>query len=231
MAGSHLGKKAKLRLLDFVVRAAQRPNRIDPAAEISERAYVKGSNIRGSVKVGDYARLYRVTLFGNVTIGPSSSLWGPNVYVEARVNPIEIGSFCSIARDVSLHGFGHDPSRITTHYIGRNVLGLPISEEIVSTGPIRIGHDVWIGSGVHVLPGVTVGTGAVIGAGSVVSRDVPPYAIAVGTPAAPVRCRFDDEIIARLLASEWWAWSREEIRAREELFTQPLTSKLVDKYL
>jgi acetyltransferase-like isoleucine patch superfamily enzyme len=144
---------------------------------------------------------------------------------------VEIGNFCSIARNVSIHGYGHDSRRISTHYIGRNVLGLPIGDEIVSNGPTRIGHDVWIGAGVHILSGVTVGTGAVIGAGSVVSRDVPPYAIAAGAPATPLRYRFDEEIVERLLASGWWMWSQDEIRAKKELFIQPLTPKLLDEYL
>jgi virginiamycin A acetyltransferase len=170
-------------------------------------------------------------LSGPVTVGPSSSLWGPDIYATARVNPVTIGNFCSIARAVSMHGFGHDPTRISTHYIGRNVLGRPIEGEIVSEGPIHIGHDVWIGAGVHVLSGVTIGTGAIIGAGSVVSRDVLPYAIAVGTPATPVRYRFNEETIARLLASEWWEWTRDEIREKEELFTHSLTPALIDKYL
>jgi acetyltransferase-like isoleucine patch superfamily enzyme len=231
MPSSLLVKKAKLRVLDFALKSARRPNRIDAAAKISRLANIRGSIIRGPVCVGDYARLYRVTLAGPVTIGRGSSLWGPDIYVEARVNPIEIGNYCSIARDVSLHGFGHDPSRISTHYIGRNVLELPIEEEIVSAGPICIGHDVWIGAGVHVLSGVSIGTGAIIGTGSVVSRDVPPYAIAVGAPAAPIRYRFDEETVGRLLASAWWTWSRDEIREKEELFTQSLTPALIDKYL
>ena len=43
--------------------------------------------------------------------------------------------------------------------------------------------DVWIGAGARVMQGVTVGKGAIIGANSLVTRDVPPYAIAVGSPA------------------------------------------------
>ncbi|HEY8082584.1 MAG TPA: CatB-related O-acetyltransferase [Solirubrobacterales bacterium] len=231
MTSSSLMKKAKLRVLDFARRSAQGPNRVDVAAKVSRLAHVRGSTIHGPVCVDDYARLHRVTITGPVTIGKGSSLWGPGIYVEARLNPIEIGSYCSIARDVSLHGFGHDPTRISTHYIGRNVLGRPVEEEIISAGPIHIGHDVWIGAGSHILSGVSVGTGAVIGAGSVVSRDVPPYAIAVGTPATPVRYRFDEETIERLLASEWWTWSRDEIRTKEALFTQSLTPALIDEYL
>lgn len=50
--------------------------------------------------------------------------------------------------------------------------------------PTLIEPEVWLGAGVCVLAGVTIGKGAVIGAGSVVTRDIPPFAIAVGTPAA-----------------------------------------------
>jgi virginiamycin A acetyltransferase len=221
--------KLRLKLLDIVAERG-RPNRIDTAAQVPRSAHVTASELHGPVRVGEHARLHAVQLSGPITIGPGSSLWGPRVYVQARQHPVEIGNFCSIARDVSIHGYGHDHSRISTHYIGRNVLGLPIEDEIVSSGPTRIGHDVWIGAGVHVLAGVTIGTGAVVGSGSVVTRDIPPYAIAVGAPAAPVGYRFDEPLIERLLASEWWTWSREEIRSKAELFTRPLTPELLDKY-
>jgi acetyltransferase-like isoleucine patch superfamily enzyme len=228
---SSLFGKIKLRLLDHALELGRRPNRIDTAATVSPLADVTASSLRGPVRVEDHARLHAVDISGPVTIGRSSSLWGPRVYVWAGPEPIEIGNFCSIGRDVSVHGFGHDPRRISTHYIGRNVLGLPIEDEITSRGPTSIGHDVWIGAGVHILSGVTIGTGAIIGAGSVVSRDVPPYAVAVGQPAAAVRYRFDESVIERLMGSEWWTWSREEIKARSGLFVEPLTDELLDRYL
>jgi virginiamycin A acetyltransferase len=228
---SSLLPRLRLRLLDRVAELAEVPNRIDPQASVSRLAWIKGSNLRGPVSVGDHARVYRAELSGAIRIGASSSLWGPEIYVYARVDPVEIGNFCSIARDVSIHGFGHDASRISTHYIGRNVLGLAIDDEVATSGPTVVGHDVWVGAGVHVVGGVTIGTGAVIGAGSVVSRDVPPYAITVGAPAVPVRYRFDERTIERLLASQWWTWPHEEIRAKAELFTAPLSEHLMDKYL
>lgn len=223
--------KIKLRLLDRALELGRRPNRIDRAAVVSPSARATASNIYGPVRVDDYARLHRVELSGPITIGRHSSLWGPEIYVLTRDAPVEIGNFCSIARHVSVHGYGHDPGRISTHFVGRNILGRPIEDEIVTAGPTRIGHDVWIGAGGHVLPGVSIGTGAIIGAGSVVARDVPPYAIAVGTPAKPTRFRFDDESIKRLLASEWWSWSDDKIRSKAALFTHPLTPQLLDEYL
>ena len=45
----------------------------------------------------------------------------------------------------------------------------------------------WLGAGVIVCPGVTIDEGAVIGAGSVVTRDIPPYSVAVGNPCRVIR--------------------------------------------
>ena len=57
--------------------------------------------------------------------------------------------------------------------------------------PVVIGNDVWIGAGCKILGGVTIGNGSVIGAGSVVTKDLPPYAIAVGVPAKIIKYRND----------------------------------------
>ena len=74
-----------------------------------------------------------------------------------------------------------------------------------------IGHDVWIGMNVTILSGVTIGSGAVIGANSLVVHDVEPYSIVGGNPAKHLRNRFDTDVVARLLALEWWNWSDEEV--------------------
>lgn len=55
--------------------------------------------------------------------------------------------------------------------------------------PIVIEDDVWIAARVNVMAGVTIGKGSVIGAGSVVTKDIPPYSIAVGTPAKVIKKR------------------------------------------
>ena len=53
--------------------------------------------------------------------------------------------------------------------------------------PITIGDNCWLGGDVKILPGVTIGEGAVIGAGSIVTRDIPPFVIAVGNPCRVIR--------------------------------------------
>lgn len=80
-------------------------------------------------------------------------------------------------------------------------------------GDTVIGNDVWIGMEAVVMPGVTVGDGAIIAARAVVTRDVPPYTIVGGNPAAPIRKRFDDATIAALQAIAWWDWPIERIEA------------------
>ncbi len=63
------------------------------------------------------------------------------------------------------------------------------------------------------MQGVTIGDGAVIGAGAVVTKDIPPYAVAVGIPARVTRYRFKKEQINALLQFKWWerdeAWLAE----------------------
>ncbi len=65
----------------------------------------------------------------------------------------------------------------------------PIREQGITAQGIVIEDDVWIGAGAIVLDGVTVGQGSVIGAGAVVADDIPPYSIAVGSPAKPIKDR------------------------------------------
>lgn len=59
----------------------------------------------------------------------------------------------------------------------------PLDRPLFSKGEVIISDDVWIGDGARIMPGVTIGKGAVIGANSVVTKDIPPYSVAYGSPA------------------------------------------------
>ena len=69
--------------------------------------------------------------------------------------------------------------------IGYAVVGLGRTLELAQ--PISIGDDCWLGGGTIVCPGVSIGAGCVIGAGAVVTKDVPPYSLAVGNPARVIK--------------------------------------------
>ena len=104
----------------------------------------------------------------------------------------------------------HPLQALTTHpvsYTGEaDDLRIPPENriEFQNKTPVHIGNDVWIGLNVVIMDGITIGDGAVIGSGAVVTRDIPPYAVAVGIPARVIRYRFDPETIERLLKTRWW---------------------------
>ena len=60
-------------------------------------------------------------------------------------------------------------------------------ERKIHSSPIKIEKNVWIGELCCILQGVTIGEGSIIGAMSVVTKDIPPYTIAVGSPAKLIK--------------------------------------------
>jgi acetyltransferase-like isoleucine patch superfamily enzyme len=153
-------------------------------------------------------------------------------YFEGDVATVAIGSFVSIASEVVLiPGGNHRVEWATTSPL-RTLLDLPrLAEDVrpASKGDITIGNDVWIGYGATILSGVTIGHGAVIGARAVVARDVRPYAIVVGNPAAEIKRRFDDSVIDQLLALRWWDWTLDDIARRIDLLNGPDVDRLLQE--
>jgi acetyltransferase-like isoleucine patch superfamily enzyme len=62
-----------------------------------------------------------------------------------------------------------------------------IDEQGISTKPVVIGDDVWIGANAVILPGVTIGRHVVVAAGAVVTKDVPDYSLVAGVPAKEIK--------------------------------------------
>lgn len=201
-------------------------NIIDKKKLIADNAYVSGSVMQGNVIIGDKCKIYQSHLEGNINIGAFSSIWGPNTFIIGRVNGISIGKFCSIARNVSIQEDYHNPKRITTYFLERNMLLTTLKKNaIISKGKIVIGNDVWIGAGVQILSGVNIAHGVVVGAGSVVTKDIPPYAVVGGNPAKIIKFRFNQSKIDELMALAWWNWSTEKIKENQDFLLSVLNSE------
>ncbi len=160
-------------------------------------------------EVGPFVRLAHSSLGDYSYIGEHS-----------QADYTTIGKLCSIAAQVRLGPGNHPLERPTTHHLTyrSHLYGLGDDDleffEWRAAHPVSIGHDVWIGHGVTVLAGVSIGNGAAIGAGAVVSKNVPPYAVAVGVSARVVRYRFEPAVCAALERVAYWDWSHEILRQR-----------------
>ncbi|KHD75254.1 acetyltransferase [Actinoplanes utahensis] len=142
-----------------------------------------------------------------------------NVLYHYGPEKLIIGRFCALATGVRfiMNGANHQmdgPSTFPFPSMGGDwSRHVDLLIDLPNRGDTVLGNDVWLGYGVTVMPGVRIGHGAIVAAGSVVTSDVPDYTIVGGNPARPIRKRFSDEDIARLLAVAWWDWPAEHITA------------------
>ncbi len=107
-----------------------------------------------------------------ISIG-NNTVINRNCYIDGRYG-VDIKNNVNISPEVYILSGEHDPQSERFEPRG---------------GKVIIEDDVWIGVRAIILPSVTLGKGAVIGAGAVVTRDVPPYVVAVGCPAKPIKKR------------------------------------------
>lgn len=141
---------------------------------------------------------------------------GMNTYLGRRckVTKAQIGNYCSIGDNVTIGPGEHDIMDISTSHIffeERDWYGELTKNECI------IENDVWIGVNAVIRRGVTVAHGAVIGANSYVNKNVPPFAVVVGSPAKIIKYRFPFELQQKIIASQWW--DEDVPRAKEILTT------------
>lgn len=100
----------------------------------------------------------------------------------SAANRIEIGNGCLLGRDTFITDNSHGEN------ISINELNIsPHERNIFSKGTVIIGDNVWTGKNVCIMPNVKIGSGAIIGANSVVTHNIPPYSVAVGSPAKVIK--------------------------------------------
>lgn len=198
--------------------------------KLGELPYIHDGCLVIDSEVGAWTELGRQTMLVESTFGDYSYTSGFNDIIYT-----DIGKFCSIASYVRINPGNHPMQRVTQHHLTyrRAMYGFGEQDDAEifdwrRANRCTIGHDVWIGHGVTVMPGVSIGTGAVIGAGAVVTKDIAPYMIAVGVPAKPLRLRFSETVVERLLASAWWDWTHEQIAERFDDLLD--VERFVEKY-
>jgi len=137
-----------------------------------KRAHIgKNTHISPTVMMQHPERIY---IGDNCEINHMTILWAGK-----KDAKIVIGNFVMIGPRVTIIAFNHRFER----------LDLPMGWQGFTEADIVIEDDVWLGAHTIVLPGVRIGRGSIIGAGAVVTRDIPPYSIAVGVPAKVVKSR------------------------------------------
>ena len=110
---------------------------------------------------------------GDVMIGDHTRIGLHNTII----GPVDIGSHVNLAQGITVTALNHnfdDTEKL-------------IDEQGVSTNPVTIEDDVWIGANAVILPGVTIGNHCVVAAGAVVTKDVPPHSLVAGVPAKVIK--------------------------------------------
>jgi len=173
---------------------------------------------------------FRRKLPAGVTVGRHTyGVSREKLFSASEGAPLTVGAFCSIAARVCFMctGGNHSANSATTFPIRSRMMDMP--DRVENGGKPRgvtIANDVWIGLGATIMPGVHIGDGAVVGAGAIVTRDVAPYAIVGGIPAKLIRYRFSEDVIAKLLAIQWWLWDDEKIKREADALNGPIEAFL-----
>ncbi len=110
---------------------------------------------------------------GAVSIGNNSRIGIGNVVI----GPVSIGNNVILAQNIVMSGLNHTYTDIET----------PISLQPVTTSPIVIEDDCWVGANAVLTAGVTIGKHSVVAAGAVVTKSIPPFSVAVGNPARVIK--------------------------------------------
>lgn len=186
--------------------------KIYPRSGDKQTVYLKSVITNPNIEVGDFT-------FYNDFVNDPKDFEKNNVLYHYPVNhdKLIIGKFCSIACGAKFlfNSANHAMHSLSTYpfpiFYEEWEHGIKVDKAWDNKGNIVIGNDVWIGYEAVIMAGVTIGDGAIIGTRAVVTKDVPPYTIVGGVPAKPIRKRFSDTVINKLLEIQWWNLPPEQI--------------------
>lgn len=143
------------------------------------------------------------------------------IVIKGRSN-CYIGKYCAIGDGVRIITSNHRRDSLILQYALVKRLGW--KAETDKKGDVRIGHNVWIGDRVIILPGVSISNNSIIAAGSIVSKDVPEFAVVAGVPAKVIKYRFSDEEQKAIKYLDWWNWSEDQMKRKQEILNPKSTS-------
>ncbi|MCG8520092.1 MAG: CatB-related O-acetyltransferase [Pseudomonadales bacterium] len=133
------------------------------------------------------------------------------------IDQLHIGDYVCIGAEAVILMGGNHTHR--TDWFSLYPFSESICESYVGKGDTVIGDGVWIGMRAMIMPGITIGEGAVIASGAIVTKDVEPYVIVAGNPAAPVRSRFPKDTVKKLLRLSVYEWPEEKFIALRQWIT------------
>ena len=190
--------KANPKLKEFVLWSI-RPNR-NPKPRLWVRLFLnplkhkkgKGSKIRRRTRIDvfpwnrfEIGALTTIEDFCVVNNGSGDVILGDRVRVgvgSVIIGPVTMGSGSGLGQHVFVAGFNH----------GYEDGGKNSSVQPLVIRPTIIEEEAHIGANSVVVAGVTIGRRSQVGAGSVVTRDIPPFSVAVGNPARVIK-RYNHE--------------------------------------
>lgn len=127
--------------------------------------------------LGDYSVIESYSCInnavGDVIIGDHTRVGLHNTII----GPVTIGHHVNLAQGITVTALNHNFSDT----------GKRIDEQGITTAPVVIEDDIWIGANAVILPGVKIGNHSVVAAGAVVTKDVPPHTLVAGVPAKVIK--------------------------------------------